>query len=303
MQSILILGKDGQVGWELQRSLAHLGSITALGRAEADLNQLGALRTTLEQIKPNIIVNAAAYTAVDKAEDPKRRELVQTINSKAVESLGHYAYENNALLVHYSTDYVFDGQQTTPYTEQDSANPLNVYGQSKYDGEVALRHTGCKHFIFRTSWVYSVSGNSFLRTMMQLAQQREHFTVVDDQFGAPTSAAMIADITALAIWAQKHGKMDTGLYHLSASGQTSWHGFARYIVQQMQANGIQTTAQPEGIEAITTEQYPTATVRPVYSHLDCSRLAQQLDLQLPHWQYHVKRAIANYAVLSTFNAS
>lgn len=293
MQSILILGKNGQIGWELQRSLAHLGSITALGHSEADLNQLGTLRNTLEQIKPNIIVNAAAYTAVDKAEDPKRLELVHTINCKAVEALGHYAYENNALMVHYSTDYVFDGEQTTPYQEQDAAQPLNVYGKSKYEGEVALRHTGCKHFIFRTSWVYSKHGNNFLRTMMQLAQQREHFTVVDDQFGAPTSAAMIADITALALWAQQHGKMDTGLYHLSASGQTSWHGFARYIVQQMHANGMRTKVQPEGIEAINTAQYPTATVRPMYSHLDCSLLAQQLNLQLPHWQYHVKRAVAD----------
>lgn len=295
MQSILILGKDGQIGWELQRSLAHLGNLTALGRAEADLSQLGALRSTLEQIKPDIIVNAAAYTAVDKAEKSKNSELVQTINHKAVETIGHYAYENKALVVHYSTDFVFDGEQSTPYTENDAAAPLNVYGQTKYDGEVALRHTGCEHFIFRTSWVYSTYGNSFLRTMMQLAQQREQFTVVEDQFGAPTSASLIADITALALWAQQHGKMDCGLYHLSASGQTSWHGFARYIVQQMQANGLQTKTQPEHIEAITAEQYPSTTKRPMYSHLDCSKLSEALDLQLPHWQYHVKRAVAELA--------
>lgn len=292
MKSILILGKDGQIGWELQRSLAPLGTITALGRAQGDLSQLGALRSTLEQIQPDIIVNAAAYTDVDKAEDPKRKELVQTINTKAIEAIGHYAYEKKALVVHYSTDYVFDGSQSTPYIESDEAAPLNVYGQSKYDGEVALRHTGCEHFIFRTSWVYSKYGNSFLRTMMQLAQQRDHFTVVNDQLGAPTSATLIADVTALSLWAHQRDELSTGLYHLNASGQTSWHGFARYIVQQMQANGMNTQTQADRIEAIKTADYPNATARPQYSHLDCSKLSQALGIHLPHWQYHVKRAIA-----------
>ena len=303
MQSILILGKDGQIGRELRRSLSHLGHLTALGRAEADLNQLSALRSTLARIKPDVIINAAAYTAVDKAEDPKRHALVHTINSQAVELLGRYAAQHDALLVHYSTDYVFDGAQVTPYTEADAPQPLNVYGQSKYEGEVALAQTGCQHLIFRTSWVYSLLGNSFLRTMMQLAQQREHFTVVNDQFGAPTSAAMIADITALAIWAQQHNQMETGLYHLSATGQTSWYGFARYIVQQMHATGLYTRASADSIEAISTAQYPTATVRPMYSHLDCSKLSEALGIQLPHWQYHVKQAIANYVLPNTLAAN
>lgn len=291
MGNILILGKNGQVGSELARSLAPLGPITALGHAEADLSQLGALRSTLEQVKPTIIVNAAAYTKVDQAENPEHYERVHTINAKAVESIGHYAYEHNALVVHYSTDYVFDGEKTTPYTENDSTNPKNVYGQSKLDGEIALRHTGAKHLIFRTSWVYAGHGNNFLRTMMRLAMRLEQLTVVDDQFGAPTSAELIADVTALAIWAHQRGELDSGLYHLTATGQTTWHGFARYIVQQMMAQGLLPTVQPDAVLSIPSADYPTPAQRPTYSHLDSSKLEQQLDLQLPHWQYHVRRAV------------
>ena len=291
MGNILILGKNGQVGSELARSLAPLGPITALGHAEADLSQLGALRSTLEQVQPTIIVNAAAYTKVDQPENPAHYERVHTINAKAVESIGHYAYEHNALVVHYSTDYVFDGEKTTPYTENDSTNPKNVYGQSKLDGEIALRHTGAKHLIFRTSWVYAGHGNNFLRTMMRLAMRLEQLTVVDDQFGAPTSAELIADVTALAIWAHQRGELDSGLYHLTATGQTTWHGFARYIVQQMMAQGLLPTVQPDAVLPIPSADYPTPAQRPTYSHLDSSKLEQQLDLQLPHWQYHVRRAV------------
>lgn len=291
MDTILILGKDGQVGVELQRSLSHLGKITALGHAEGDLSQLGALRNTLEHIQPSIIVNAAAYTAVDKAENPDNYDLVQTINAKAIEILGHYGYEHKALVVHYSTDYVFDGEQSTPYTEQDATNPKNKYGQSKLDGEIALSHIGAQHLIFRTSWVYAGHGNNFLRTMMRLAMQLEQLTVVDDQFGAPTSAELIADVTALAIWAHKRGEMESGLYHLTATGQTSWHGFASYIVQQMVANGVTPTVQPDAVLPIPSADYPTPAQRPMYSHLDTSKLQNQLDLHMPHWQLHVRRAI------------
>lgn len=292
MQHIVILGKNGQVGSELQRSLSHLGKMTALSRQEADISQLGALRSTLERLKPTVIVNAAAYTAVDKAEQPDNAAIVHTLNAQAIETMGHYAYEHGALVVHYSTDYVFDGEQSSPaYTEDDFTQPLNVYGQSKLDGEIALRHTGAEHLIFRTSWVYSAHGNNFLRTMMRLAMTRDSLTVVDDQFGAPTSAELIADVTALAIWAKLHGKMDSGLYHLTASGQTSWHGFARYIVQQMIAYGLQPQVQPDKVLPIAAADYPTPATRPTYSHLDCSRLQQQLDLHLPHWQVHVRRAI------------
>lgn len=296
MQHILILGKNGQVGIELQRSLSTLGQITALDRSEGDLSQLGALRSTLEALKPTVIVNAAAYTAVDKAELPQNIDIVNTINAKAIETIGHYAYEHQALVVHYSTDYVFDGEQSSPaYTEKDHTNPLNVYGRSKLDGEIALRHTGAEHLIFRTSWVYAAHGNNFLRTMMRLAMQREELTVVDNQFGAPTSAELIADVTALAIWAYKRGQMESGLYHLTASGHTSWHGFARYIVQQMIANGLAPTVQPDSVLAIPAADYPTPATRPTYSHLDCSLLQNQLDLVMPHWQVHVKRAIAELA--------
>lgn len=291
MGNILILGKNGQVGSELARSLAPLGPITALGHEEADLSQLGALRNTLERAQPSIIVNAAAYTKVDQAESPEHYERVHTINAKAVETIGHYAYEHNALVVHYSTDYVFDGEKTTPYTENDDTKPINVYGQSKLDGEIALRHTGAKHLIFRTSWVYAGHGNNFLRTMMRLAMRLEQLTVVDDQFGAPTSAELIADVTALAIWAHQRGELDSGLYHLTATGQTTWHGFARYIVQQMMAQGLLPTVQPDAVLPIPSADYPTPAQRPTYSHLDTSKLEQQLDLQLPHWQYHVRRAV------------
>lgn len=295
MQHILILGKNGQVGIELQRSLSALGQITALDRSEGDLSQLGALRSTLEAIKPTIIVNAAAYTAVDKAELPKNADIVNTINAKAIETIGHYAYEHKALVVHYSTDYVFDGAQSTPYTEKDATHPINVYGRSKLDGEIALRHTGAEHLIFRTSWVYAAHGNNFLRTMMRLALQREELTVVQDQFGAPTSAELIADVTALAIWAYQREQMPSGLYHLTASGQASWHDFARYIVQQMLANGMTPSVQPDSVRPIPAADYPTPTQRPMYSHLDCSLLQDQLDLVMPHWQVHVKRAVAELA--------
>ncbi|WP_298051644.1 dTDP-4-dehydrorhamnose reductase [uncultured Paenalcaligenes sp.] len=293
MQHVLILGKDGQVGTELQRSLSASGQVTALGRDQADLNQLGALRSTLEKIKPTIIVNAAAYTAVDKAETDQAT--AQRINAEAVETISHFAYQTNALVVHYSTDYVFDGTKSTPYTEQDATNPQNVYGQSKLDGEIALRHSGCQHLIFRTSWVFAGHGNNFLRTMMRLAMQREQLTVVDDQLGAPTSAELIADLTALSIWAHQHDHMPSGLYHLAASGQTSWHGFARYIVQQMVANGMNPTVTPEQVLAIPSKDYPTPATRPAFSHLDCSLLQEKLDVRLPHWQTHVRRAVAQLA--------
>lgn len=293
MQRVLILGKDGQVGTELQRSLSALGQVTALGRKEADLTQLGALRNTLDEIKPTVIVNAAAYTAVDKAESDQAT--AHRINAEAVEALGHFAYQHNALVVHYSTDYVFDGQQTTPYTEKDHTNPQNIYGQTKRDGEIALQHSGCNQLIFRTSWVFAGHGNNFLRTMMRLAMQREQLTVVDDQFGAPTSAELIADITALSIWAHQHDHMPSGLYHLAASGQTSWHGFARYIVQQMVANGMNPTVTPEQVLAIPSKDYPTPATRPAFSHLDCSLLQEKLDVRLPHWQTHVRRAVAQLA--------
>lgn len=291
MGSILILGKDGQVGVELQRSLAHLGHISALGSTDGNLSKLDALRHTLARIQPDVIVNAAAYTAVDKAEDPLQYENVQTINAKAVELMGQYGAQNNALVVHYSTDYVFDGTQTTPYTEQDATHPINVYGQSKLEGEIALRNSGAAHLIFRTSWVYAAHGNNFLRTMMRLAMEREQLTVVDDQLGAPTSAELIADVTALAIWAHQHDKMESGLYHLTAAGQVSWHGFARYIVQQMLANGLVPKVQPDAVLAIPSANYPTPAQRPMYSHLDNNLLQKQLDLGMPHWQLHVRRAI------------
>lgn len=296
MASVLIFGKDGQVGTELQRSLLSLAPIDAVNRSQADLAQLDQIQHTLQQSKPKVIVNAAAYTAVDKAETDTERAFC--VNAKAVGVMAEYAKKHNALLVHYSTDYVFAGDQSQPYLETDQPNPQNVYGHSKLAGETHIAQSGCDHLIFRTSWVYAGHGNNFMRTMMRLAQQREQLTVVDDQFGTPTSAEMLADLTALAIWAHQHAQLDSGLYHLTAKDKTSWHGFAQFIVEQMLAQGIPTRVQPDQVLAIPSSQYPTPAKRPAFSYLDSSKIEQALSIELPAWPLHAKRAVAQLAQLA-----
>lgn len=291
MPALLLLGKDGQVGSALQRQLAPLGTLTALGRAEADLSQPAALWQCLIKIKPRIIINAAAYTQVDQAQAPENAHTVQAVNAQALRVLGDYAAAHHALVVHYSTDYVFDGTQRRPYTEDDATQPLNVYGASKRAGEMALQQSGCAYLIFRTSWVYAPQGHNFLRTIWRLAQERTQLQVVSDQVGAPTSAALIAQVSALAIQAYRQGTMAAGLYHLSAAGHTSWHGLACYIVQQMQAQGLASTLPLNAIQAISSADYPTAAQRPAYSVLDCRRLEQQLGLRLPPWQEGVAQVL------------
>ncbi|MFJ2357734.1 dTDP-4-dehydrorhamnose reductase [Pseudomonas fluorescens] len=289
---ILLLGKNGQVGWELQRSLAPLGELIALDRHSVDglcgdLSDLEALRATIRQIKPDIIVNAAAYTAVDKAESDV--ELAYRVNGEASRLLGEEAALLGALLVHYSTDYVFSGEGHRPWQETDAVAPVNRYGASKLAGEQAITASGCKHLIFRTSWVYGARGNNFAKTMMRLAKDRETLSVIADQIGAPTGADLIADVTALTIRQVLQRPELSGLYHLTAAGEVSWHGYASYVIDFAQANGEQLAVAT--INAIDTTAYPTPARRPLNSRLNTQKLRDNFSLHLPDWQSGVTRML------------
>lgn len=287
---ILLFGKDGQIGSELRRTLPPFGEIVALGKDEADFTNLAGLRDLVSAHAPDIIVNAAAYTAVDLAEsDPVS---AFKINAEAVEVLARYARFNGSLLVHYSTDYVFDGKKSGAYAELDATNPLSVYGQSKLAGELAVQQGGCHALTFRTSWVFSAHGKNFINTILRLAKERESINVVSDQIGAPTSAELLADVTALAIATFHADALPEGLYHLTASGSTSWYGLACYVVQQARANGAQLKLDESGIRAISSANYPTAAQRPRNSRLDCRALSEKLGIALPHWRVHVDRMLA-----------
>ncbi len=286
---VVLLGKNGQVGQELQRTLAPLGNIIALGKEDLDLTDLDALRNVLSSQAPEIIVNAAAYTAVDQAESDSTTAF--RINAEAPEVMARYARFNGSLLVHYSTEYVFDGQKSSAYIETDSPNPLNVYGQSKLAGERAIQGGGCHALIFRTSWVFSAPGRNFINTILRLARERDTLDVVSDQLGAPTSAELLADVTALAIASCQSDALREGMYHLTASGSTSWYGLACYIVQQAHAKGMDLKLDVPNIRAIKTADYPTPAKRPRNSRMDCSSLSQQLGITLPHWQVHVDRML------------
>ena len=266
---ILLTGRNGQVGWELERSLAPLGQVIATDLATLDLADADATRLAVRAAKPDVIVNAAAYTAVDKAES--ERDLAHAINATAVGVLAEETKRLGALLVHYSTDYVFDGTKPSPYVEDDAPNPVNVYGASKLAGERAVQASGCGYLILRTSWVYGPRGSNFLLTMLRLARERPELQVVDDQFGAPTSSLAIARATAQLL---RRGA--GGLYHLTAAGAVTWCGFARAILARA---GIATP-----VRAIRTEDYPTPAKRPRNSRLDCSRLRKDFDLALAPWE-------------------
>ena len=283
--NILLLGANGQVGWELQRSLAPLGNVTACGRAAADLADLDGLRAIVRAIKADIIVNAAAYTAVDKAE--AEPDLAMRINATAVGLLAEEAKRTDALLVHYSTDYVFDGTKTTPYVETDAPNPLSAYGRSKCAGEDAARTAGARHLILRTSWVYAPRGHNFPRTMLKFARTRDELRVVDDQIGAPTSAELIADVTAQAV----HGISDDklGTYHLVAAGETSWHAFASRLLQLSVARGHRLKVTPERVKAIPTTDYPTPAKRIANSRLATDKMRAAFGLTLPPWDKSLDR--------------
>lgn len=285
---ILLIGKYGQVAWELQRTLAPLGEVAAVGRADLNLADAGAVRTCLSEMRPQVIVNAAAYTAVDKAETEK--ELCHQINATLPEILAGEAKKLDALLVHYSTDYVFDGTKTSPYGENDPTNPLGTYGASKLTGEQAVRAAGAEHLIFRLCWVYGARGQNFMLTMQRLAREREKLRVVRDQIGCPTWSRMIAEATAQAtrqVMAGSERGDFTGTYHLAASGNTSWHGFAARIVELLP----ESERKCREVEAITTADYPTPAKRPAYSVLNCDKLEKTFGLRLPDWERSLRQVL------------
>jgi dTDP-4-dehydrorhamnose reductase len=284
---ILLTGKNGQIGWELNRSLLPLGEVIALDRTQADLSQPESLRTLVAQIKPDIIVNAAAYTAVDKAESEE--ELATVINGVAVGVLAEEATKIGALLVHYSTDYVFDGAKKTPYVEDDKTNPVNAYGRSKLAGEHAIAMVGADYLILRTSWVYAARGKNFLKTMLRLAQEREELRVVADQHGAPTWARNIADVTAHVVaCAQRErqaSRFESGTYHLCATGKTTWHGFSSAIIKHARALAPAGSIKTERVVPIATQDYPQPAQRPQNSQLDSGALAERFSAIIPEWQH------------------
>jgi dTDP-4-dehydrorhamnose reductase len=289
---ILLLGKNGQVGWELQRSLAPLGELVALDRQlvdglSGDLSDLESLRATIRQVKPDVIVNAAAYTAVDKAES--ETELADRINGLASGVMAEEAAALGAWLIHYSTDYVFSGQGVTPWHETDAVAPVNHYGSSKLAGEQAIISSGCRYLIFRTSWVYGARGNNFAKTMLRLAKDRETLSVIADQIGAPTGADLIADVTALAVQQVIKRPELAGLYHLAAAGEVSWHGYAKHVIDFAKSQGEElavTTVNP-----IETTAYPTPARRPLNSRLNTQKLRDNFSLHLPDWQSGVTRML------------
>lgn len=286
---ILLLGKNGQVGNELQRTLLPLGELVALDRHSGDLADLERLKTVLEAQSPDVIVNAAAYTAVDKAESDAAT--ARLINTDAVAVLAQYARHRNALLVHYSTDYVFDGTKSTPYVTNDATNPQSVYGTTKRDGEIAILDAGCPALILRTSWVFSAHGGNFVKTILRLAKERDSLGIVADQHGAPTSAELIADTSAHAIIGKLQGTLQDGIYHLAASGETTWHGLAQHVVARATRLGAKLRVSPDAIRPIATQDYPLPAVRPRNSRLDTHALTRPLKLQLPDWTAHVDRVV------------
>ena len=294
---ILLLGSNGQVGWELQRSLAPLGEVVALQR-EGSANPQGlcgnledpdALLHTVRTVRPSVVVNAAAYTAVDKAESDTERAAL--VNATAPGLLAREAASSGAWLVHYSTDYVFDGSGDQPWREDDATAPLSVYGRSKLEGEQAIRRSGCQHLILRTSWVYAARGGNFAKTMLRLAAEREELKVIADQIGAPTGADLLADVTALVLHRLQMRPELGGTYHCSASGQTSWHGYACHVIEWARAQGQALKVAPEAVRAIPSAGYPTPAKRPLNSRLDTFKLRHAFGLHLPPWQHGVERML------------
>jgi dTDP-4-dehydrorhamnose reductase len=285
---LLVIGKIGQVGWELRRTLAPLGRLVCVDYPEIDLTDGGSIRKWVRDTAPGAVINAAAYTAVDKAESEP--ELCQQINGTAPGILAEEAAKLGARFVHYSTDYVFDGRKTTPYVEEDPPNPLGAYGRSKLAGDEAVRQVDGNHLIFRLCWVYGARGQNFMLTMLRLAREREKLRVVQDQVGCPTWSRMIAEVTAQAlkqVLTAPDPRAFQGLYHLAASDQTSWHGFAQAIINLMP----EAEKKCKIIEPITTAEYPLPAKRPAYSVLSCEKLRRTFGLQLPHWEESLKAVL------------
>ena len=290
---ILLFGKGGQVGWELQRSLAPLGELVALDfdstDLHADFTRPAALAATVRAVAPDVIVNAAAHTAVDKAESEP--ELAATLNAEAPRVLAAEAAARGAWLVHYSTDYVFDGSGSAPRTEDAPTGPLSVYGRTKLQGEQHIRASGCQHLILRTSWVYAARGGNFARTMLKLATERDALKVIDDQFGAPTGADLLADVTAHAIRAALRDPALAGTYHAVAAGETTWHRYATMVVEWARAQGLPVKVAPEAVQAVPTTAFPTPARRPLNSRLDTGKLRRSFGLTLPPWEVGVQRML------------
>ena len=285
---ILIIGKIGQVGWELRRTLAPLAQIVSVDFPDIDLTDGTSIVKWVRDTRPQVIVNAAAYTAVDKAET--EADKCYQINGVAPGILAEEAKKHAALLVHYSTDYIFDGSKSTPYTEEDQPNPLGAYGRSKLAGDRAILQVDGQHLIFRLCWVYGGRGQNFMLTMMRLAREREKLRIVCDQFGCPTWSRLIAETTALAlkqVLTAPDPATFKGAYHLAASGQTSWHGFAKTIIGLMPSDG----KKCKQIEAIATSEYPLPAKRPAYSVLSCQKLERTFGLQLPDWEESLRQVL------------
>jgi dTDP-4-dehydrorhamnose reductase len=293
---ILLLGKNGQVGWELQRALSVLGEVVALDRHRAttaygeligDLSDLDGLRDSIRKVEPQVIVNAAAYTAVDKAET--ERELAHTVNALASQVMAEEAKRLDAWLVHYSTDYVFKGTGAAPWKETDAVAPVNYYGATKLEGERLIEASGCKHLIFRTSWVYAARGNNFAKTMLRLAKDRPTLNVIADQIGVPTGADLLADVAVAAIRHALHKPELGGIYHLVPAGETTWHAYASYVIEYARNHGE--TLAVEAVNPIPTDEYPTPASRPLNSRLATAKLRNAFSLHLPDWQSGVTRML------------
>lgn len=293
-----MLGADGQVGWALRRALAVVGRVTPVTRSgrearQADLSDTVGLSSLVRDQQPDVIVNAAAYTAVDKAE--AEPDLAWRINAEAVGVLAGAVKEIDALLVHYSTDYVFDGSGTEPWTEDAATAPVNQYGRSKLGGEKAIQESGVSHLTFRTSWVYAAHGHNFLKTMIRLAREREALKVVNDQFGVPAGADFIADVTAHAIRHVVDHSGALGLYHLTPSGETTWYGYARYAIQRARELGLSVKVADSAIEPVGTEAFPTPAARPANSRLDGKKLETTFGLHRPDWREGVDLVLREWA--------
>jgi dTDP-4-dehydrorhamnose reductase len=290
---ILLFGKNGQVGWELQRSLAWLGEVVAVDHDSlnlcGDFTNLTGIADTVRAVAPDIIVNAAAHTAVDQAE--QEPVLVRSINALAPGILAQEARRSGAWLIHYSTDYVFDGSGNQPWFETSPTGPLSVYGRTKLEGEDAIRASGCQYLIFRTSWVYAARGGNFARTMLRLAQERDRLRVVDDQIGAPTGADLLADVTAHAIRSALQRPEVGGLYHLVAGGETSWYGYANFVIAFARHAGVDIKVTPDAIEPVPSSAFVTPAPRPLNSRLDTHLLQATFDVKLPHWQCGMTRML------------
>ncbi|MCW8177412.1 dTDP-4-dehydrorhamnose reductase [Verminephrobacter aporrectodeae] len=292
--NILLFGKGGQIGWELQRSLSVLGQVTALDRGSTghcgDFADPAGVAAAVRALRPDVIVNAAAYTAVDRAESEPG--LARTVNAATPGAIAQEAARLNAWLVHYSSDYVFDGSGTRPWVETDAPAPLSVYGRSKLEGEQLIAQSGARHLILRTSWVYAARGGNFARTMLRLARERERLEVVDDQWGAPTGADLLADVTAHALRQLLQRPQDAGLYHCAAAGETSWNGYAKYVLEQARLAQPALEIRATEVAAVPSHAFPTPAARPHNSRLNTHALQTRFGLSLPPWQQGVARMLA-----------